>query len=172
MNFVLSYKRFAYHHPIPSPLWSHGHDRKHLMNFARPVKYLRSARSYMSMISVSRLCDIVMDFDVHLLRKTSSLIGILDRSQRLHDGVEKESVPVVGWFCESSAPTVNKQLASLRQWVKISRRTDVITAFLCCCDRLPGLALHVKTSRVSHKGILCIFLCSQQRITSSLKTLF
>jgi hypothetical protein len=26
-----------------------------------------------------------MDFDAHLLRMTSALIGILDRSQRLHD---------------------------------------------------------------------------------------
>jgi hypothetical protein len=45
----------------------------------------------MSTISVSRLCDIVMDFDVHLLRKTSYVIGILHRGQKLHDEVEKEA---------------------------------------------------------------------------------
>jgi hypothetical protein len=123
----------------------------------------------MSIISVSRLCEIVMDFDVHLLRKTNSLIGILDRIQRLRDRV-KEEANLLSVDSAIAVLPLYKRLELLSQRFKV-RRTDIVTAFLCCRNPLPGLALDVETRCVPHKGILSIFLCSQERSASGLKTL-
>lgn len=41
--------------------------------------------------------------------------------------------------------------------------TYVVPPFFRRCDRLPGLSLNVEAGGIPHEGVLCIFLCSEQR---------